>query len=153
MATGRLVSIHVIPVAGGEPQARSAARALPGGGLEGDRHARVPPRAGWLRELTLISAEALEHLEKVGLPLAPGASRRQLVTRGVDLAALVGRRFRVGAVLLAGTKPCHPCDHLEALTRPGVRAALEGQGGLCARIVEGGLLRVGDDVAPLGEPA
>ena len=147
MAAGRLVSIFVVRTPGAAPEPREGVRAVPGGGLEGDRHARVPAGKGWLREVTLISAEALDHLETSGLGIPPGASRRQLVTRGVDLDALIGRRFRVGSVLLQGTKPCAPCDHLESLTRPGVRAALEGRGGLCARILEGGMLRVGDAVA------
>ena len=148
MVIGRLESIHVIPRAGGAPEARTVARVVPGGGLEGDRHQRVPPGEGWIRELTLIAAEALEGLARAGLALPPGGSRRQLTTRGLDLNALVGRRFRVGEVLLEGTKPCRPCDHLEALTQPGVKAALEDRGGLCARIVTGGVLRVGDPVVP-----
>jgi MOSC domain-containing protein YiiM len=151
MAAGRLVSIHIARTAGAAPEPRAEVRAVPGGGLEGDRHAKSPPGKGWLREVTLISAEALDDLAQRGLGLPAGASRRQLVTRGVDLDALIGRRFRVGSALLQGTKTCAPCDHLEALTRPGVRAALEGRGGLCARILEGGTLRVGDAVAP--EPA
>jgi MOSC domain-containing protein YiiM len=152
MSQGRLVSIHVTPEAGGTPEPRAAARVVPGGGLEGDRHGRSPAGEGWNRELTLISAEALEHLKQVGLPLAPGASRRQLVTQGIDLDRWTGKRFRVGEVVLEGTKACRPCDHLEALTQPGVKAALEGRGGLCARIVSGGTLRVGDAVTPQEEP-
>lgn len=146
MGAGRLVSIHVVPAAGGRPEPRAEVRAVPGGGLEGDRHARTPPGPGWAREVTLIAQETLDDLERAGLGLAPGASRRQLVTRGVDLGALVGRRFRVGPVVLLGTKPCRPCEHLEALTRPGVLAALAERGGLCARLLEGGTLRAGDPV-------
>lgn len=152
MAEGRLVSIHVIPRAGGAPEPRASARVVAGSGLEGDRHWRSTPQTGWMRELTLISAEALEHLGQVGLPLEPGESRRQLVVAGVDLDRWTGKRFRVGEVLLEGTKPCRPCDHLESLTQPGVKAALDGRGGLCARIVSGGTLRVGDAVTPAGEP-
>src|SRR5689334_17100067 len=103
MAAGRLVSIHVVRTPGAAPEPRADVRAVPGGGLEGDRHARVPAGKGWLREVTLISAEVLDELARAGLGLAPGASRRQLVTRGVDLDALIGRRFRVGPVLLQGT--------------------------------------------------
>jgi MOSC domain-containing protein YiiM len=134
------------------PEARVRAQVVPGGGLEGDRHQRVPPGEGWIRELTLITAEALEDLARAGLALPPGGSRRQLTTRGIDLNALVGRRFRVGDVLLEGTKPCRPCDHLEAMTQPGVKAALENKGGLCARILTGGVLRVGDVVALEARP-
>lgn len=121
-----------------------------GAGLVGDRHHEPGAPATRKRALTLIAAETLEALAGRGLALAPGQSRRQLVVRGVDLARLEGRRFRVGPVLLEGTGPCHPCDHLEELTLPGVRAALEGRGGLTARVLEGGTLRVGDAVLELG---
>lgn len=150
MTRARLTAIHLVPRKGGPPVAVDAVRAVAGAGLEGDRHAQRPPAEGGAREVTLIASEALRHLEALGLGLAPGASRRQLTTEGADLDALLGRRFRIGAVWLEGTKPCAPCGHLERLTRPGVRAALEGRGGLCARIVEGGVLRVGD---PLEVPS
>ncbi len=143
---GRLVALHRIRVAGGRPEGLDSVRAVAGAGLEGDRHGACPPEEGGVHEVSLISAEALDALGALGLALAPGESRRQLTTRGVDLGALLGRRFRVGEVLLEGTKPCKPCGHLERLTRPGVKAGLEGRGGLYARILQGGVLRVGDPV-------
>ena len=76
-------------------------------------------------------------------------SRRNVVVRGVDVDALRGRRFRIGAVECVGRRRCEPCAHLERLTRPGVLRALVHRGGLRADIVAGGELRVGDEVAPL----
>lgn len=148
MSPQRLVAIHLVPQAGGAPVAHDRVEARAGRGLVGDRHARSADEGGWAREVTLIEAEALAHLEALGLGLGPGESRRQLTTQGVDLRALVGQRFTVGAVLLEGTTECRPCAHLERLTRPGVLAALQGRGGLCARILVGGVLRVGDAVRP-----
>lgn len=156
-ARGTLVSIHTAATAGTPTREQASAEARAGVGLVGDRHARASapeghaPSGGRKREVTLIAAETLDDLARRGLALAPGASRRQLVVRGVDLAALEGRRFRVGEVVLLGTGPCRPCDHLEALTRPGVKAALEGRGGLTARILVSGTLRRGDPVEPLGD--
>ena len=148
----RLEGIYLTATPGAPTLAHRSVRALPGQGLEGDRHARAAGGSGWPREVTLIAGETLDALAREnGLTLAPGASRRQLVTRGVALDGLVGRRLRVGRVLLEATKPCRPCDHLESLTLPGVRAALEGRGGVCARILEGGTLTVGDPVVV--EPA
>ena len=77
-------------------------------------------------------------------------TRRNVVTRGIALNHLVGKRFRVGEVLLQGIRLCEPCDHLESLTRPGVRQALLHRGGLRAQILEGGVIRVGDPIAPVG---
>ena len=128
------------------------AQVEPGVGLLGDRNARPGADPGRERALTLIAAEALEHLAGRDLALAPGAHRRQLVTRGVDLDALRGRRFRLGEVLAEGVGPCRPCAHLEALTRPGILEALAGRGGLTARVLEGGALRVGDALVEEPEP-
>ena len=144
MQRGTLQGIFVArrPEAPCEPCA--TAEVEPGVGLLGDRNARPGASRMRQRALSLIAAETLEDLARQGFSLAPGAHRRQLVTRGVALEALVGRRFRIGAVLAEGTGPCAPCEHLESLTQPGVKAALEGRGGLTARVLEGGTLRVGD---------
>jgi MOSC domain-containing protein YiiM len=148
---GTLEGIFTAPSAGAPATERAAVEARAGEGLVGDRHHAAPVAGGRKREVTLIAAETLDDLARRGLALPPGASRRQLVVRGVDLATLEGRRFRVGEVVLLGTGPCHPCAHLEALTRPGVQAALEHRGGLTARILVSGTLRCGDPVARLGE--
>lgn len=147
MAAGRLVAIHLCAAKGAPPVAVARVRAVAGAGLEGDRHHPQPASDDGVYEVSLIAEEALADLEARGLGLEPGAHRRQLTVTGVDLAALEGRRFRVGAVTLLGTKPAHPCGHLEALTRPGVKAALAGRGGLYARILVGGELEVGAPVA------
>jgi MOSC domain-containing protein YiiM len=146
---GVLEGIFVAPHVEGTPEPRPAAQVEVGAGLVGDRHHQPGAPPDRARALTLFAAETFEHLARVGLDLAPGESRRQLLVRGVDLTRLQGRRLRVGEVVLEGTGPCRPCAHLEAMTRPGVLAALEGRGGLTARVVKGGLLRVGDAVVEL----
>jgi len=82
-----------------------------------------------------------------GVELAENETRRNLVTEGVPLLYLIGATFRVGDVVFRGIKSCPPCAHLEKLTRPGVRAALQNRGGLRAEVVRGGMLRIGDDIA------
>jgi MOSC domain-containing protein YiiM len=64
--------------------------------------------------------------------------------KGVGLNELVGREFQVGDVRLRGQRLCQPCDHLESLTRPGVKAAYRDRAGLRAQILIGGVIRVGD---------
>ena len=151
MQRGTLEGIFLAPKVDLPLEPRAAAEVRAGEGLVGDRHFEAGAPATRKRALTLIAAETLADLARQGLALAPGASRRQLVVRGLDLPRLEGRRFRIGTVLLEGTGPCRPCAHLEELTRPGVLAALEGRGGLTARVLEGGLLRVGDGIVE--EPA
>jgi MOSC domain-containing protein YiiM len=125
-------------------------RAVAGRGLEGDRNflAEGAPEPHRDADLTLIASEALEALaEETGLVLTAAESRRNLLTRGVDLNTLLGRRFRVGEVHCEGIELCEPCRDLERMTYPGVLRGLVHRGGLRAAIVEGGEIGVGDHVA------
>lgn len=125
-------------------------RAVAGRGLEGDRNflSDGDPQPGRDADLTLIASEALEALaSEIGLVLTAAESRRNLLTRGVDLNLLVGQRFRVGEALCEGIELCEPCRHLEGMTYPGVLRGLVHRGGLRAAIVEGGEISVGDAVS------
>ncbi len=153
MWQGTVVTIHITGEATKPPEAVEAVRAVPGSGLEGDRYfhkvGTYSNHPGSGREVTLIEAEAIEALAreaKIALP--PGASRRNIMTRGVALNHLVGVRFQVGEVMLEGTRLCEPCMHLEGLTQEGVRAGLIHRGGLRTIIVRGGTIRVDDIIRP-----
>jgi MOSC domain-containing protein YiiM len=79
--------------------------------------------------------------------VAHGEHRRNLVTRGVDLRGLAGWRFRVGEAVFHYDRPRPPCRYIEGLTQPGMTRALAARrGGICARVVESGLIRVGDTI-------
>jgi MOSC domain-containing protein YiiM len=114
-------------------------QAVAGQGLVGDRKANAGVAPGGA--LTLVEAE---ELEDVGLTGAE--SRRQLVTRGVRLNDLVGRRFRVGEVECYGVELCEPCAHLESLTRPGIMRDLAHRAGINADILNDGTIAVGDEI-------
>jgi MOSC domain-containing protein YiiM len=151
MWQGQVEAIHVAAEAAGPSTGMPSVRAVAGRGLEGDRYFRqagtYSKRPGTGREVTLIEAEAIEALARdAGIVLEPGASRRNIVTRSVPLNDLVGVRFRVGEVVLEGTRFCEPCRHLERLTRKGVMAGLLHRGGLRTVIVQGGTIRVGDPI-------
>ena len=142
MSAGTVEGIYIAEERTAPTSGRASVRAVPGRGLEGDRHFGRDTH-----DLTLIEAEAIEGLARErGIELGPGDPRRQVVTRGVGLNDLVGKRFLVGEVLCEGEELCHPCRHMEKLTQPGVLKGLAGRGGLCARIVEGGTISVGDRV-------
>ena len=154
MWRGAVSAIHIAPDATGRMESVSEIRVVPGQGLEGDRYFRktgtYSSRPGAGREVTLIEAEAYDAIaQEAGIVLAPGASRRNITTRGVPLNHLVGRQFRVGEVLLEGVRLCEPCGHLESLTQAGVREGLIHRGGLRARILAEGLIRVGDPIQPV----
>jgi MOSC domain-containing protein YiiM len=120
------------------------AQALAGKGLVGDRYAGGSGNRG----ITLIQAEHLPAIAALSghASVAPALLRRNLVVAGLPLVALKGRRIRVGEVLLEGVADCDPCSRMEDALGPGGYNAMRGHGGLCARILEGGWLRVGDAV-------
>ena len=121
------------------------AQAVAGRGLEGNRYFydEAPPG----RALTLIAAEALEAFtSETGIPLSAAESRRNVLTRGIDVNALVGRRFRIGDVECYGVELCEPCSTLEKLTRPGVLKGMVHRAGLNVDILSDGEIGVGDPV-------
>ena len=126
-------------------------------GLVGDRYGKVVPRSGinrGKRELSLISAEAIATLAaRLGVANACdlySKTRRNLVVAGVALDALIGRRFFVGEIELEATGACEPCVRMNLAFGPGGFAAMHGLGGLTARVIQPGLLRVGDALAHKG---
>lgn len=158
MAEGIVQSLHTTAQAGAPMRTHETVEATAGAGLADDRylHRRgtYSKTHGPDREITLIEAEALDHLAREhGIELAPEETRRNVVTRGVGLNALVGRRFRVGEVVLEGIRLCEPCGYLARLTGKPVFEPLTERGGLRARIVTGGTLRVGDALVVEAEQA
>lgn len=142
---GRVEGIYVTPEHGELPQPVESVRALAGRGLEGNRYFFDEAPAG--RALTLIAAEAVEAMEREhGISLEPRESRRNVVTRGIDVNELVGKRFRVGDVECEGVELCEPCADLQAMTKPGVIKGLAHRGGLNADILSDGEISVGDAV-------
>jgi MOSC domain-containing protein YiiM len=150
---GRVETIAVAPSAGEPAQLLRSARALPGRGLEGDRHVTGkgtfpsgPPGSA----LTMIEAEVCESFDP---PLEPSQHRRNIVTRGIDLNALVGREFSIGEVRCRGMRLCEPCTVVQRHAGRPVLRALVHRGGLRADILEDGTIRVGDPVSPPGKDA
>jgi hypothetical protein len=145
-STGTVEAIFVAPHAGAPAEPVQTARALAGHGLEGDRHVAgtgtfpsgLPGSA-----LTLIEVEVCESFAP---PLDPSEHRRNVVTRGIDLNALVGHEFVLGGVRCRGMRLCEPCRVLERYaTRPLLRPLVH-RGGLRADILEDGAFGVGDVV-------
>lgn len=149
---GRVEAIAVAERATGPMRLVQRAQALAGQGLVGDRYANqagtfTPATAGRGYDLTLIEAEVLDELLLAGGDrLGYAEARRNLVTRGIDLNALVGRRFRLGDVECLGQRLCEPCAHLERLTTKGVLRSLIHRGGLRADVLTNGHLSIGADI-------
>ena len=154
MWKGHLHAIYIASQPGEKLEPIAEVRAVPGKGLEGDRYfGKDTGKPGNSREVTLIEMEALEALERDHqLQFDLGDSRRNLITRGVPLNHLVGKRFQVGEVILRGVRLCEPCSHLAELTQPEALPALIHRGGLRAKILAEGILRTGDPISELSEP-
>jgi len=146
---GTLEGIYVAGSAGAPVESLAAARALPGLGVEGDRHVAgtgtfpsgLPGSA-----LTIIAAEVCESFEP---SLSPDEHRRNLVTRGIDVNALVGHEFAIGDVRCRGTRLCEPCTVVARYASRPVLRELVHRGGLRADILEPGRFAVGDEIRAL----
>ena len=151
---GVVAGLLIAPVATGALARVEEARAIAGRGLEGDRYeigAGTFSGTGRGYELTLVEAEALEGVRADGVEITWEEARRNVVTRGIRLNALVDRRFRIGEVECVGRRLAEPCSHLQSLSPAGALRALVRRGGLRADIVGGGTIREGDAVVPLDE--
>ena len=154
--TGTLTEIWLTPTAAAPMRRVASARLLAGRGLEGDRYAlgggtwaQYPDLE---KQLTLIdAADVAAVAAEVGVSLTPGDTRRNLVTAGVDLPALVGRWFAVGDALLFGVKRCPPCTHLERLTGARLVKAMVHRGGINAAVFVGAVIAPGAPVRPVSE--
>jgi MOSC domain-containing protein YiiM len=151
--SGVVEQIAISPIKSELPGRVDSIEVVADQGPRGDRHfadeADPARRAeGW--DLTLIEAEALEAFSaETGIPLSHEESRRNLLTRGIRLNDLVGKRFRVGAVECEGVQLCEPCSHLQGLTRDGVLRGMVHRAGLNANVVAGGTIATGDEVTEL----
>jgi MOSC domain len=143
VGAGRVEAIYVSPSAGVPATTLASAQALPGRGLDGDRHVTgdgtfpsgLPGSA-----LTLIEAEVCESFDP---PLGPDEHRRNVVTRGIALNDLVGHEFTIGTVRCKGMRLCEPCTVVQRYAGRPVLRALVHRGGLRSDILAEGEIAVG----------
>ncbi len=142
---GRVEWIGLRPARGAAMLLPDEVGAIADRGLDGDRFAG---RSGNPRQVTLIQAE---HLAVIAACLQrervePALLRRNLVVAGLNLLALKDKRFRVGDALLEFSGACHPCSKMETALGDGGYNAMRGHGGITARVLESGVIRIGDSV-------
>ena len=146
--TGKVSWVGVRPERKAAMEALDKVQAVAGRGLLGDRYKSKNGK----RQVTLVQGE---HLAAIGSMLglgevAPELLRRNLVVTGINLLALKDKQFRVGSALLEYTGLCHPCSAMEITFGPGGYNAVRGHGGITARILEGGVITLGDEVKMVG---
>ncbi|MFI8335365.1 MOSC domain-containing protein [Pseudomonas taetrolens] len=152
--TGRVRWLGVRPESRGDMLELEAVEARREAGLTGD-HAR--PGARNARQVTLIQWEHLAVIHSLlgrqdDHPLQPQELRRNIVVGGINLFSLKGRRFKIGQAILETTGWCQPCARLEQRLGEGTFQAVRGHGGITARVIESGIIRLDDElrVEPLG---
>ena len=147
---GVVESIYVTSEGSAAMERIEEVRTIEGCGIEGDRYCEGTgywTNFGDVCEITLISSEDLAHIEReLGISVGNGEHRRNIVTRGVRLKDLRGKRFRIGEAVLEYDRPRPPCRHVQDLTESGMTRALKGRGGICARVVQAGRIRARDAI-------
>jgi MOSC domain-containing protein YiiM len=150
-----VVGLYTCASAGQPMEARTRAQALAGSGFAGDRYATNQGTFSRsakqiMRHVSVIAREAIEEanrdLAERGLaPFGVHETRRNIITEGVDVNALLGREFRVGDVRMRGTEPTKPCHRPSALVqKTGFAEAFASRGGVRAEVLSNGIISVGD---------
>ncbi|MEW5720901.1 MAG: MOSC domain-containing protein [Chloroflexota bacterium] len=134
---GKIVALHIATAHRAPLEYSQTARAIADLGMEGDIH----NKPGGKRQVLLMDEETLH-----AFGLEAGRVRENITTRGIELKTLApGTRLRAGGAVFEITQACDPCKMIDDI-RPGLRAQMQGQRGMLARVVEGGELRVGDEI-------
>jgi MOSC domain-containing protein YiiM len=143
---GRVEAIRIAPVREQLPEPVDSIE-VTDEGLPGDRYFGRG-------DITLVETEALEAFaEETGIELSHAEIRRQVLTTGIRLNDLLGKRFRVGGVEAVGAEWCEPCNHIESITYPGVLKGMVHRAGLRADIVQPGTIAAGDEVDEIRDAA
>ena len=150
-----VVSLFVSSGIGQPMQPLTSVQALAGRGLEGDRYALGQGSYSKLtrpgaRHVSLIAREAMESsnqelVRRELTPFEPKETRRNIVVEGIDVYALLGHEFRIGAVRLRGSEPTLPCRIPSAVAgKTGFAEAYHGRGGIRAEVLSDGIISIGD---------
>tara|TARA_R110002096_G_scaffold354570_1_gene547793 strand:- start:497 stop:982 length:486 start_codon:yes stop_codon:yes gene_type:complete len=142
---GRVDWIAVRPARGVEMRVVQQLTVDPATGPGGDRYAGNSGK----RHLSLLQSEHLPVIASVlGVAaIDPALLRRNLLISGINLLALKQKIVRIGPVQIEVTGACHPCSRMETQLGAGGYNAMRGHGGVTARILEAGTIRIGDSVA------
>ena len=149
MRSGEVVEIFIGPQTAGPVSAVDSVKAVAGRGLEGDRHYRPDevPHSHPDEEITLIESEAIAAAQaETDVVFGPEDTRRNIVTSGVRLDELVGRKLSVGEVVIEALALNPACAYLVKITNKPFLKQLVHRGGIRGRIVSSGVIRRGDAI-------
>ena len=143
---GKVVWIGIRPVKQGVLKPLLEVDALENKGLEGDHYSLGK---GSKRQVTLIMQEHLLTIASILeiVQLDPGLLRRNIVVSGINLFSLKDKKFKLGDSILEYTGECHPCSRMETNLGNGGYNAVRGHGGITAKILQGGKIKLNDQLA------
>ncbi len=138
---GMVEAIHIAASKRAPLESLDEVKAIAGEGLEGDRYFGRKPDS----QVTIVSTAELGAAgAALGVEIPLGATRRNITVSDIYLPREAGRRLRLGEVVVEITRDCAPCELMEETVGPGARAVLHERAGVRARILQGGIVRVGD---------
>jgi len=152
--SGVVETIFTTPEGSAPMEEVSEIEAVSRQGLRGDRYMKGTGYYSGFDEceVTFIEREAITEIAaEFDIDLSDGRHRRNVVTSGVSVHDLLNTEFRVGEVVFEGTRPRPPCVHVEQVAgENGVSRALKNErGGVCASVIDGGRIAVGDEIEAL----
>ncbi len=153
IGTGSVVALFIVDRRAAPMKQVEQLYALAGRGIEGDRYFlgtgtySKKPEPG--RQVTLIKSEVLQSLkDKFEITVKPEESRRNVLTRGIEINDLIGAEFFVGPVRLRAHRITQPCLYLEKLLdQPGLYKELWDNGGISCEILSDGVIKEGDIIS------
>lgn len=153
---GTVEGLYTCPEAGMPMIAQDFVLVLPEKGISDDRYGRgigsySNAKRKTIRQVSFVAVEDINEANSRELPHAftPEETRRNILTKGIDLRSLIGKTFTVGTARFLGIEECTPCKRpSELLNKNGFKEAFKGLGGLRAQVIVGGIVQVGDAVAP-----
>ena len=138
--------IGLSPESRGEILSVEQVEAVVGQGLTGDHPSKS--KTGGDRQVTLVQKEHLTVVTQLiqNGEVTPELLRRNLLVSGINLVSLKKQTFRIGEVVLQGTGNCAPCSRMEENLGEGGYQAMRGHGGITAKVILDGTIRVGDQI-------
>lgn len=152
MAGARVERLYVADGAGEPMQPVEVVSLVKDLGIAGDRYAlgtgAFSKKGDKIRHVSLIAVEGIIAANaELDEPFTPAETRRNILTSGINLNALVGKEFSIGHVAFSGTELCHPCHRPSRLSqKPTFKEAFFYRGGLRAQVLGNGLVRTGDTI-------
>lgn len=140
---GKVIWIGLRPTRKAQLISVEKTKAVSGYGLEGDHYQK-----NGSREITIIQQEHLESTsQKLNKEVSPLQTRRNIVVKGIDLSSLHNQKLKIGTATIEITGPCNPCSRMEENLGPGGLSAMSGHGGITAKIIESGEIKIGDTIS------